>query len=250
MKFIYLFVKKMLWPGPDFGTRVRYQLKDRLLKGAEIESLDIGFGNGCLTMAAALGGKRALGVSIDKQAITRAKKFRDGMGLSADRCEFKEISAYDLSLENVGTFDQIIAFEVLEHLMNDDEVVSRCAGLLKKDGWLHICVPNRDNHIHFEGVFRTENGQHVRHGYDMNHLEALVRRHGFEPIDRLGVGGLGTVWGFLAVANARKLPGLLGQSMSVFVFFLVWPLVKIFDLIPCQPWSLYLLAAKRDRIRQ
>jgi len=124
-------------------------------------------------------------------------------------------------------------------------VVSLCAKHLEPDGWLHITVPNRDNHWHFEGVQRVETGQHVRHGYDFPSLEAMLQRHGLEPIDRLGVGGIGTILGFLAVANAGKLPGMAGRAGSVIAFFMAWPVVKVLDLIPCKPWSLYVLAAKR-----
>lgn len=200
-----------------------------------------------MTIAAAGVGGSALGISLEPDAMERARAFRDILGMSGEKCQFKTMSIYDLPHAELPQFDQIILFEVLEHLYHDHWAIDYCSKLLKDDGWLHITVPNRDNHRHFEGVFRRENGQHLRHGYDFQSLESLLRESGLEPIDREGVGGLGTIWGFLAVAKVRQLPGILGQGLSVLVFFLAWPFVKLLDLIPSQPWSLYVLAAKRNQ---
>lgn len=247
MSFGYRMMKRLLWPGPDFSTRARYTLRKRLLKGPDITTLDIGCGNGCMTIAAAQLGKSALGITIQPEFIGRAEAFRNRLGLPAEQCRFEALSIYDLPDRNYGPFDQIILFEVLEHLYHDVLAISICASLLKPDGWLHVTVPNRDSHRHFEGVGRVESGRHVRHGYDWVTLEALLRRHGLEPLDREGNGGLGTVYGFRAVATAEKLPTPFGRVASVLTFFLVWPLVKILDLIPAAPLSLYVLAAKRTQ---
>lgn len=246
MNIVHRLAKRLLWPGPDYGTRARYGLRRRFLRGDDVTTLDVGCGNGCLTMAAAMHGKYALGIGVQADFLERASDFRDSIGISKEKCEFRALSAYDLEQAGLPQFDQIVLFEVLEHLYHDGLALELCAKRLKKDGWLHVSVPNRDNHVHFEGVSRFETGAHVRHGYDYAMLESLLRKHGLEPLDRQGVGGLGTVFGFLAVANANKLPGSLGQAAGVIAFFFVWPVVKILDLIPCRPWSLYVLAAKRE----
>jgi len=247
MSFGYRIMKRLLWPGPDFTTRARYRLRRRFLKGPDITTFDIGCGNGCMTIAAAQAGKSALGITVEPEFITRAEAFRDRLGLSADRCRFKALSIYDLCQANEGLFDQVILFEVLEHLYHDELAISICAAHLKPDGWLHVTVPNRDSHRHFGGVNRVETGGHVRHGYDYPTLEALLRRHGLEPLDREGNGGVGTVFGFLAVVTAGKLPRPFGPIASVVAFFLAWPLVKLLDLLPAAPLSLYVLAAKRSQ---
>lgn len=236
-------MKRLLWPGPDYGTRARYGLRRRFLSGPGITTLDIGCGNGCMTMAAAQRGASAVGVSIDAESLARARAFAARMGL-ADRCRFEARSIFDRETESLGSFDQVILFEVLEHLVDDEKAMAICAGRLKPGGWLHITVPNRDNHMHFEGISRVENGAHVRHGYDFRMLEELARRHGLEPVDRLGVGRIGTIAGFLAVAHLEKVPGM-GRAMAVLGFFVMWPIVQLLNLLPCRPWSLYVLAVKR-----
>jgi SAM-dependent methyltransferase len=200
-----------------------------------------------MTIAAATRGGSAVGITIQPEFIERAEAFRNHIGLSAEKCRFKAMSVYELAETPQGQFDQIILFEVLEHLYHDELAISLCASHLKKDGWLHLSVPNRDSHVHFEGIARTETGAHVRHGYDFSTLEALLRRHGLEPVDRAGVGGLGTVLGFLAVVHAGKLPGILGRVASAGMFFVGWPFVKLLDLVPSRPFSLYVLAAKREQ---
>ena len=242
------FTKRLIWPGPDYGTRIRYGLRRRFLRGQNISTLDVGCGNGCMTIAAAERGGSALGISLQGDALARARQVCQRLGMSPTQCEFKEMNVYDLADSATGSsipqFDQIILFEVLEHLYHDNLGLDACVKHLKTDGWVHITVPNRDSHWHFEGVNRFENGQHVRHGYTFEELEALLWRHGLEPIDRLGVGGLGTVWGFLAVIWTGK---LLGDGGRVIAFLLTWPIVPLLNLIPCRPWSLYVLAAKREQ---
>jgi SAM-dependent methyltransferase len=247
ISFGYQMMKRLLWPGPDFTTRARYSLKRRFLKGPGVTTLDIGCGNGCMTLAAAEAGGSAIGVTIDPDFIARAEAFRDRLGVPADCCRFQKLSIYDLCHANLGTFDQVILFEVLEHLYHDELAISICAALLKPDGWLHVTVPNRDSHRHFGGVDRVETGAHVRHGYDYPTLEALLRRHGLEPLDREGNGGIGTVYGFLAVVAANKLPRPFGPIAGVVTFFLAWPMVKLLDILPAAPLALYVLAAKRTQ---
>lgn len=241
-------MKRLLWPGPDYGTRSRYALRKRFLAGPDITTLDIGCGNGCMTLAAAQVGRRAIGITIQPEFISRAEKYRAFVGMNEGQCEFKHLSIYDLPKANLGPFDQIILFEVLEHLYHDELAIRLCADSLKPDGWLHVTVPNRDSHIHFEGVARTETGAHLRHGYDYATLEAMLRRNGLEPVDRMGVGGLGTVLGFLAVAKVGKLFGPLGRVAAGLLFFILWPLVRLVDLLPSKPFSIYILAAKRSQI--
>jgi hypothetical protein len=47
--------------------------------------------------------------------------------------------------------------------------------------------------------------------------------------------------------HAGKLPGILGRAASAGMFCVVWPFVKVLDLLPSRPFSLYVLAAKREQ---
>lgn len=239
-------IKLFFWPGPDFGTRDRFELRELLQKGPEVETLDVGFGNGCMTFASADMGKRAIGVSILQHEVDKAMALRSEFGLADDRrCLFKKIHFNKLREEGLGPFDQIIMFEVLEHIIDDQLAIKSAVELLKPRGQLHISVPNIDHHSHFEPLNRFENGGHVRHGYSFERLQKLLLDHGLEILDRRGIGGLGSIVGFKVVAVARRAPGVLGQMLSLFSFLLLWPLVKILNLIFPKPWSLYILACKK-----
>ena len=238
-------IKKIFWPGPDFGTRSRYSLKKRLLTGKNIRTLDVGFGNACMTIYAATYGAYAKGVTILENEIEKAKLMAKTFGLNENSISFEKKHFIELEEKN-EKFDQIIMFEVLEHIENDLLALNKCHKLLNDKGLLHITVPNRDNHIHFEGVSRFENGSHVRHGYHYTGIEQLLINAGFEPVDRIGVGKLGTIIGFLIVAKIRKLPLGLGQLGSLLSWIIFWPFEKILNLLPCIPWSLYILAKKKS----
>ncbi|PIP96568.1 MAG: hypothetical protein COW00_19330 [Bdellovibrio sp. CG12_big_fil_rev_8_21_14_0_65_39_13] len=240
-----LIVKRLFWPGPDFGTRDRYNLRKLLLKGQEIESLDVGFGNGCMTYFAASKGKSALGVSILEREVLKANSLRSLFNLNDEKCQFKHVHFNKLQESGSGPFDQIIMFEVLEHIVDDNSAIENAYKLLKPRGQLHITVPNRDSHGHFESLNRFENGGHVRHGYDFESLQKLLEAHGFEILDRRGVGFNGSILGFKAIAFLRRAPGPIGQLLSLLGFIVLWPFVQILNLLSCRPWSIYILACRK-----
>src|SRR3954463_16799844 len=117
---IYRFFKRLLWPGPDYGTRSRCRLRFGFRACADVRTLDVGCGNGCMTLAAAKRGGSALGISNQAAYLKRAEAFRDRSGLPAARCTFQELNVYEMGQAQLPQFDQIILFEVLEHLYHDE----------------------------------------------------------------------------------------------------------------------------------
>jgi 2-polyprenyl-3-methyl-5-hydroxy-6-metoxy-1,4-benzoquinol methylase len=238
-------IKKIFWPGPDFGTRDRYNLRKLLLKGDDIETLDVGFGNGCMTFFAAQNGKRALGVSILQHEVDKATSLRSLFKLENNQCQFEKIHFNEVSSTGHGPFDQIVMFEVLEHIADDNQAIATAYKLLKSRGQLHITVPNMDHHGHFETLTRFENGGHVRHGYTQDRLQELLQQNGFEILDRRGVGGEGSILGFKIVALLRRAPGPIGQILSLLGFIMLSPFVCLLNSLFPGPWSHYILACKK-----
>ena len=66
--------------------------------------------------------------------------------------------------------------------------------LLDDDGFVYITTPDRDWQANADRirVTRDEDGWHVRNGYTFEQLEAVLDEAGFEPIDRLRFGTLGS----------------------------------------------------------
>src|SRR5690606_37794621 len=93
-----------------------------------------------------------------------------------------------------GSFDQILFFDVIEHIRDDRAALRQLRELLDDDGLLYITTPDRDyqgNADHLR-VTREEDGWHVRNGYTMEGLERLLEECGLEPVDHLRFGTLGT----------------------------------------------------------
>ena len=77
-------------------------------------------------------------------------------------------------LKKKGVFDVVCAFEVLEHIPDDETVLKQLSHAMNKDGMLFISVP-----LHME--YWTELDSVVGHyrRYDPAALESLLERNGF-----------------------------------------------------------------------
>jgi hypothetical protein len=112
------------------------------------------------------------------------------------------------------------------------------------DGFVYVSTPDRDWQRHTAGairVSRLENGWHVRNGYTFEQLEALLETNGFEPIDRLRFGTLGSS---VVTWLQHHLFGRRVDSLTVLLF----PVLKAIALA-LSPWrdthTIFVLARKR-----
>jgi SAM-dependent methyltransferase len=78
------------------------------------------------------------------------------------RILFERRNLYDLTCE-ARTFDEVICFEVLEHLLRDRDMAREFFRILRPGGVLHLRCPNRLHPRHQADVLDTkESGGHVR----------------------------------------------------------------------------------------
>ena len=235
-----MLLKKILFPGLDLHTRCRYRWLSKLLAPGPLETLDVGFGNGALSIAAYNMGNKVLGISLDPVQIEKARRFF--VVEEPERLTFLCVNAYDL--EKLGRrFDQIICFEMLEHVRQDQRMVQLFWNILKPGAVLHLCCPfslHPDNN--FGRVDEPEDGRHVRDGYTFESYDNLLRQHGFVVEKRLGLGSP------LLVALdkvVRQVRNRLGAAVALPVFLVVWPFSFLLDhLNPKVPLSIYVLARK------
>ncbi|HMT10608.1 MAG TPA: methyltransferase domain-containing protein [Ignavibacteria bacterium] len=97
--------------------------------------LDIGCGNGNISIALGSLGYNVTGIDMDAATIENAKKNNKFKNV-----EFKVLNANDIT---PGTkFDAVVCSEVLEHLSNPELLVEQIGKLLKKDGIFLATVPN------------------------------------------------------------------------------------------------------------
>jgi SAM-dependent methyltransferase len=191
-------------------------------------TLDAGSGNGSFSYYACSLGNRVLGINIDREQIDRSKEFRDFIGLDEQRCQFKLLSIYDVKSLN-KTFDQIICFETLEHLAKDAEVLRLFQEVLNSDGVLHISVPRRVRKPYCGEVFSDqEDGGHLRYGYELVDLEAMLTEAGFSITHKDQVVGLFSLkveeaLNWLDLRLPSNVPGGLREVARALLFVFLYP---------------------------
>jgi len=104
--------------------------------------LDIGVGgSGYTIIEAARKGYQSIGIDISSEGIGKAHKFSRQNIASAKLCDFLVCSADKLPFRG-GTFTKICSVALLEHIEDDDSVISEISRLIVSKGKAIITVPN------------------------------------------------------------------------------------------------------------
>jgi SAM-dependent methyltransferase len=233
--------RSLLYPGLDLHTRSRAALCVFWKTGAR-DVLDAGSGNCYFSWLAYKSGARVLALNIAAGQVKSAEKFLfDYKGVSRQKLTIKPMNLYDLP--TVGkTFDEIICYEVLEHLVRDQEVVSQFYALLNPGGVLHLCSPFRLHpHHRVSDIELEENGGHVRTGYTEVEYRGLLEPLGFK-IDKIV--GLGSSGLYYADRVLRLIRNRFGDVFALPLFPFTLPFVYMNNLDPRMPFSLYVRAIK------
>jgi SAM-dependent methyltransferase len=131
------------WASDDFG---RCDALDAAYFGAEVplspaaRVLELGFGNGAFLAWSRTMGAETFAVEANPQLVARAQ------ALLGDARAFMTIHASELDAHR-GTFDHIVAFDVLEHipLLEYPKLFRRFAELLIPGGRCTLRFPNGDS---------------------------------------------------------------------------------------------------------
>jgi 2-polyprenyl-3-methyl-5-hydroxy-6-metoxy-1,4-benzoquinol methylase len=164
-------------------TRLRFL---ELLGGMEAyrrttRILDVGSGSGFFLDVAATQGWSVYGVEYDP-AIVHA---------CAQRGITMQQGSFDPDAWEVGSFDAITSFEVLEHVMDPQAEVSKFARSIRPGGLLYITTPNFNalsrwlSHPTWNIINYPE---HLNY-FTPSSLDRLLRAHGFKK-DRLTTTGI------------------------------------------------------------
>ncbi|RJR15639.1 class I SAM-dependent methyltransferase [Candidatus Microgenomates bacterium] len=125
----------------------RYFFARNLVKNKTL--LDLGCGDGYGAMILARRAKKVTGIDIDKKTIDKAsKKYR------AANIDFKVIPAQKINTLK-KTFDIVTAFELIEHLSQDDQqkCIEQIKSVLKTDGLLLISTPIKEEFMGINNPF-------------------------------------------------------------------------------------------------
>jgi hypothetical protein len=122
-------------------------------------------------------------------------------------------------------------------------MVNRFSEWLKPGGVLHLCAPNK---LHPDNAnitpSLTEDGWHVRHGYDKQSYTEMLAVAGLEAVTFAGVGPSVVCFCDNIV---RPITGRFGNLAAAPVFLLTWPIWPWFCMTsPDAGLSIYVKAIK------
>lgn len=234
-------LRALLYPGLDLHTRNRAMLR-RFWKAGSRDVLDAGSGNGYFSWLAYRSGANVVALNRDPGQVARARDFLVGFRKAdPERLRFEQRNLYDLAAET-RRFDEIICYEVLEHIRDDARIIREFHRILRPGGVLHLCCPNRLHPRHVaEKLDAEEAGGHVRAGYTEDDYRLLLEPAGFR-IER--VAGIGPRSLYLADEALRFVRRHLGDGVAAVFLPLALPAVWLARLDPDAPFSLYVRAVR------
>jgi SAM-dependent methyltransferase len=234
-------VRDLVYPGLDLHTRNRAALSRFWRTGAR-DVLDAGSGNGYFSWLAYRSGARVVALNFEQRQVERARDFLLGhRRADPERLRLETGNLYDLPNER-RQFDEIICYEVLEHLRRDDEVAAQLYRILRPGGVLHVCCPNGEHPRHRAEVLDLdETGGHVRAGYTEDQYRTLLEPVGFRIRDVVGIGTPGI---YHADRLLRAVRNKLGDVFALPLLPVTLPFVWAAKFNPPVPFSLYVRAEK------
>ncbi len=110
-----------------------------------------------------------------------------------------------------GSFDVVVASEVIEHVFDTDAMFQEFARVLRPAGSLLLSCPYhgflKDLALllsgQTDGHYHNPYSVHIRY-YSVATLQEVLRKHGFRPTSWGGVGRLPFLWKSVAVAALRQ----------------------------------------------
>jgi SAM-dependent methyltransferase len=190
----------------------------RHLRKGRARTFDAGCGNGSFSIYSALIGNQVVAASFSEREQADARR-RAGL-VGAQGIDFRLLDLRELGdhVDSLGSFDQVICFETIEHLSDDGRLVGLLAGMLAPGGSLLLTTPY-DAHRPLFSEERhpspVEDGSHVRYGYSQQQLRAIAEAAGLEVVSE----------GFVSGVVSQKLTNLMRRLAGRLGTPLAWALV-------------------------
>ncbi|WZO99647.1 class I SAM-dependent methyltransferase [Isosphaeraceae bacterium EP7] len=242
-----LALKLAMWPGTNWVSRDKSKVIHHLLVGSDdqpVRTLDCGCGNAYFAYEAFKRGATCTGITIYDWERRKCEEMRDYLQVPEARMQF-QVGRLDLFADdpsNHEKFDQVMMFDVIEHIMDARAALRQVHTLLDDDGFVYLTTPDRDwqGNASRGRVSRTEDGWHVRNGFTFEQLETVLEESGFEPIDRLRFGTNGSTL-------VTRLQHSVFRSWIDPLTVLFFPLLKLLSLVPGRDThTIFVLARKRQ----
>ena len=165
-------------------------VRRRALPGSA-RTLDAGTGNGAFAMYAASRGNEVTAVSDFPSSLEKGERRARTMGLTDLRFRLIDLRELDRFTDELGSFDQALCLEVIEHIVDDRKLLRDLASVIRPGGRLLLTTPYL-HHVPYydELVTEAEDGGHVRTGYTHEGIEELLAGAGFRVVSRTSVSGI------------------------------------------------------------
>jgi SAM-dependent methyltransferase len=114
----------------------RYLFASRLVGGRDVLDLASGEGFGAALLAGAA--RSVVGIDIDERTVEHSR-----LNYAVDNLRFEVGDARDLSQFEPRSFGAVVAFELIEHMAEHDQMLGAIDRVLAADGVLIISSPNK-----------------------------------------------------------------------------------------------------------
>lgn len=122
----------------EYSFRIRYLTNLIISKLKKGKALDIGMGSGWLMKELFLSGITPVGIDAEERAVQEAKLF-----LKQENLNFKVSKSDALKTQfKKDSFDNVILFNVFEHIHPQEKALKEVRRILKDKGVLVIVIPN------------------------------------------------------------------------------------------------------------
>jgi SAM-dependent methyltransferase len=155
-----------------------------------VRTLDAGCGSGWFAIYMAGHGNEVVGINFDGKAVAAATRRAQARGIEHASFIEADLRKLDALAPELGTFDQIICFETIEHIKDDHKLVRDLASMLNPGGRLMLTTPSSERPpLVGEKWSDVEDGGHVRFGYTHAELAAVCEAAGLRVVERGRLGG-------------------------------------------------------------
>lgn len=242
-----LAIKYLMFPGTNWVSRDKSRVVKMFLTGTPdhpIQTLDCGCGNAYFAHQAIRRHSRCLGITIHPWEKYNCEQMRSFLNIDEElEVQVTNLETLSGDPRHHGRFDQVLLLDVIEHILDAPAALRQIHALTAEDGLVYITTPNRDWQGNADRirVTRIEDGWHVRNGFTFEQLETLLEEAGFEPVDRLRFGTMGST---LVTWIQHRVFRSWIDPLTVLFF----PLLKLAS-VALSPWrdphTIFVLARKR-----
>lgn len=165
--------------GADYGSQ-RHEAKIALLGEPLGRVLDVGCARGAgADLLRARGASAISGIDNDPAFVTEARERYDEVVLG---------SVPEDIIWEPGSFDTVLAYDVLEHLVDPWGTAQRLAGLLRPGGQLHLSLPNaRSKKLWWPLIARGTFAYEPEGIMDVTHLRFFTRHDAVAMLEAAGL---------------------------------------------------------------